>query len=43
MERLIFQHGIEGTWDLEVSFRENFRSKSYTPCVFDVGEFTYNK
>ena len=41
MERLIFQHGIRGTWDLEVSFRKDFRSKSYTLCVFDVGDFIY--
>ena len=41
MERTVFQHGIKGTWDLEISFRENFRSKSYTPCTFDVGDFIY--
>lgn len=41
MERLIFQHGVRGTWDLESSFRENFRSKSHTPCVFDIGDFIY--
>ena len=38
MERLIFQYGIEGTWDLETSFKRDFKDKSHTPCIFDVGD-----
>ena len=41
MERLVFKYGTEETWVSEVSFRKDFRSKSHTPCVFDVGEFIY--
>ena len=36
MDRLIFQHGMKKAWDLEDSFKRNFRNKSYTPCAFDV-------
>jgi len=41
MERLVFQYGVEGTWNMERNFRQDFRSKAHTPCVFDLGDFIY--
>jgi|SaaInlV_165m_DNA_3_1040750.scaffolds.fasta_scaffold00023_62 hypothetical protein len=38
MDRLIFKYGTKWTWDSEASFKKDFRSKSYTPCTFDVDD-----
>jgi len=36
MPRLVFQHGKKESYDLESSFKKDFKNKSYTPCTFDV-------